>query len=451
MSELRLKSPEWTYHYTPKCVLMRRKPGSTDYKHVSVHRVPKSHRDPVQEYMMECIRPVLVAENKKRIQFTKAQLSKKERPLEKVPLCSDLKDAVRWMKSKGIKSKIAMFSILNACGSKTFKVSFKRAAMRWLHETKTLEKIHARAMKQKSRVEQDTHFALHTLYYLQFGRLAWSKVLNDTIQPTCPYADLATNFILTLTETNKCLCSCYTQYVLAASEEFEHSLVVSCSSPGHINIIVVCPDQRKKCSVAKTECKIELIPFRKKTTVCLGPAEYTKPTIYTMLDSGFRDNWYINVKTVVPEDEFRDMYTTDTRQVALVITTEQEIGCAQMYLTLNRWTVLDSIWNAIGTRETKSQARYDRDIKIINTIFRQNFNSLRKLHHALETYKRSALDVSRGDILEQVEKHKEDLRNARTVFKQAREQIKAISERVGDYPTINQFKNMYLSAYLSTG
>lgn len=54
----------------------------------------------------------------------------------------------------------------------------------------------------------------------------------------CPYASRAVNFMLTLAETDQGLCQSYTDYVIAAAEEFGYNNIHQCKMHGHIYPII---------------------------------------------------------------------------------------------------------------------------------------------------------------------------------------------------------------------
>ena len=303
---------------------------------------------------------------------------------EDVPKCSSFNDSIKWMNSEGIKSKIAMFNILSACESKTYTTSLKDGASRWLQEIILLNPIHTRAMAlYNENIEQDTFFALHTLYYLQFGRYAWDNISSvDNEAPTCPYGDNAKNFILTLLKTNTCLCTCYTQYVLAACEEFNHDLVVGCHLPGHINIVIVYPENKDLELLTRDDCIKSIFPLKYKHNICIDPNFkfdinlISQPTIYATFDAGFKNNFYLKITTKLTVNNFREKYVKNmTMNLKINLQTNRDkFPCESLFkMQTSQWNNIHMIMNAIGYRKTQTQQRYTKDIMSMNAIWGNHF------------------------------------------------------------------------------
>jgi hypothetical protein len=160
--------------------------------------------------------------------------------------CTKPKVALKWMRKKGIKSKTASLNILTACMSKTYNISIADASRRWLQEIEVMKRINtkvnnlAKSAKIKERHVKGAFFALCVLHYLVFGIHFDNHENPGEMNASCPYVDDAINFIITLVKTNKCVCKCYTEYVLAACEEFGYDdCVVPQRFPGHVNVAVI--------------------------------------------------------------------------------------------------------------------------------------------------------------------------------------------------------------------
>lgn len=369
--------------------------------------------------------------------------------------CQQVKTATAWVRSQGVKSKLAIFSILMACSSNTFKVSLEEATQRWKQEVSVLGQIDKRARAMSNDlVHQNCFFALHVLFYLQFGRFAWEPNKTFSIEPECPYADDAKNFILTLVKTNRCLCLCYTNYVLAAAEELGYSLVKRCSLPGHVNIAVVFPESQG--AVVTDDCQLDLL-VPNELDLCFMP-KILSYKIYTIIDAGFKDNWYIDIETV--EKKFSSLYKM--KGMNLVVEKKTDIVCNDRPLPGTEWDTLTAVLAQIAVRRDKQMGRFAFDAKVINAVWGmpvERLKALRRLKlarlEALHKFEEFDFDnVDSEDIvqvrrmLKQLDTHKKhtDRLEARIVkcYEKTFEDIRSFSRRMRPiaYPSSKQLESI---------
>lgn len=354
---------------------------------------------------------------KKQLTKTRKPIKAKYKTKQQIPPdCKQIKLAVKWMRSQGVKSKLAMFNILDACSSKSFSIDLVSATQRWLKEKEILKSIHLKAQKFVLPHQKATFFALNSLYYLQFGHKSWeenAEILTE-FEPSCPYTPDAKNFIITLVETNQCLCLCYTNYVVAAGEEFGYEkLIYSCHMPGHINIVIVYPDSQNPQSITYEECKSEKHFFLnfQELNICIDGKKIKQANryIYCELDSGFKNNWYMNIKTTETKQKFQDLYI---EQKNVFIQTQKKIVCNENFYP-SPWNVITSVFRRIAVRKDKNRLQEDLD-KII-AIWGTNFSLMKRLgvimkqrwspaqhHHPLSWEDKNKLGVMAAEVVKEL-------------------------------------------------
>ncbi len=141
-------------------------------------------------------------------------------------------DIVSGIAGLGVKSRVACFFASAASTSRSFSYTKEQAAKRWIKEvTGPLTIIHAHAMKYESDFQRHTSFGIGVLLFLMFGHV---EDIPADLEAMCPYTSGSNNFMLTLLETNTCLCLCYASYLVAAAEEFKMKSIHFCAEPGHV-------------------------------------------------------------------------------------------------------------------------------------------------------------------------------------------------------------------------
>jgi hypothetical protein len=79
---------------------------------------------------------------------------------------SKIKDMI----NMGIKSKIAMYYILDSEKSSKFKITFSEAVNSWVKEIKIFKAIYNNALKTlKNNLDISLYFTSHVLFYMKFG------------------------------------------------------------------------------------------------------------------------------------------------------------------------------------------------------------------------------------------------------------------------------------------
>lgn len=146
---------------------------------------------------------------------------------------------------RSIRSTTATYWIALGAESDYYGFPLQTLISRWLREVNgPLTAIHLRAKTIQDPDEQSMYFGLGVLYYLMFGLYDDAEMKRMTQQDwnkhynRCPYTHDAFNFILTLAETDQCQCQSYTNYVIAAAEEFDYNNIHECKIPGHIYPII---------------------------------------------------------------------------------------------------------------------------------------------------------------------------------------------------------------------
>jgi len=276
---------------------------------------------------------------------------------------SNSQTAIDMIKRKGVISKLATYTILQACSSKRIHVFITKAIHRWLEEKQTFEALKnlAREKYTKNKSEAATFFALHVLYYLQFGTKGWEISSDSSMKkksPSCPYTTDAMNFIVTLTETGGCQCHCYTNYVRAMAEEHGFEEVYGCGQDGHINIMVVDPTDTIDITIKNNSALYETI----------GEHNVKAPQICTVLDAGYRENMDMKICTV--DDTFKEKYNLGNIEKNLIISQQETISCTKTGLsnpTANKWNALTSVFNHILTRDDPS--RFEFDIELVEKVW----------------------------------------------------------------------------------
>jgi len=287
-------------------------------------------------------------------------------------------DYVDRVRSRGVKSNVAVFTILHALSYPDNGFSWRQCTERWLAEKKTLGPLHALAQaKFAKRCDQATFFALHVLYYLQFGHRAWTDEdppPEPGQAPSCPYTDDAVNFIVTLLQNGGCQCACYTHYVLAAAEEFGYSEVYPCSTIGHVNIVIVDPTlpvQRVARPHLDNRYRF-LYPYLEPTDrpaeldLSLGQAYIDQPGIHAVLDAGFRNNSTLQLHTW--DALFRERYDLHHLDRLVVTPSLANVRCtggkspSGHPSSLNKWSTMYAVLKRILTRKSRRLAVYDIDM-----------------------------------------------------------------------------------------
>jgi hypothetical protein len=304
---------------------------------------------------------------------------------------SDITPAVQWVRDQGIKSDTAVFAIIQSWSSQNNDNSLEKCTRRWQAEKLILASLHTLAQQQQRPHEQATFFALHVLNYLQFGEKGWEhtgSIRPSLYAPTCPYTNGAKNFIISLVETNKCQCNCYTSYVLAAAQEFGYPEIYACNLPGHVNIAIadtVRPHRSEPTAPIKLE-GFNLGEDREReieNLLNLGQTNIVTPQLYTVLDSGYEDNWYTMVETQEPKDSFLFKYTPRKKLPTLSITPlGPNFSCRYgdgQPAAMNGWNNLISAILYVATRVTVSISRFEYDIDVVGHIWDIDLSSLKAL------------------------------------------------------------------------
>jgi hypothetical protein len=406
-SSVKGKGPFYLFHTGFGFVLVLVQPHCSD---------SLSYEKPPPYFKLDEIAEIQTRSKKPRIAPTIIDMMLEDSDVTDIPTCEQIEKSVAWMKKKGIKSKIAMFNILFACHSNTFVITMQEATQRWIEEIRKMRVIHEKAQNfSPDLLQQNTYFALHTLILLQFGDLDITDLGYEMQVPACPYADDARNFIVTLLKTGKCLCACYTNYVLAAAEEFGYTLICKCVHEGaaHCNIAITYPkgDQDPTIDLQDKVCIKGPFDYCSKRTIQLS-------RIYAILDSGFRTNEYIKVTSVHKSQTFKKLYLGKQDSSIIRVIRNEDIQCpSNSPFTNSKWSFIAANLSYMALRRNKTIERFKTSLNIIIAIWGKAFAHLPILLDLIVTR-------TTPDNLE-----KEQDAVAKII-----QDIKHFSEEINDYP-----------------
>lgn len=254
------------------------------------------------------------------------------------------------IKDAGIRSKTAAFWIAEAAGSKTYPVSLDQAVQRWLQEVNgPLAEIdrQAKANYSEDPTTQAMFFGIRTMYYLMFGIYTEDQVerlqyQRRSINLQCPYTDYARNFMLTLITTGRCLCLCYTNYLLAAAEEFgytqiygHHDFETELEGSGHIFPIIV--DSTKRPDGGdRIVISIEA-GFQNNNYLLLRFYDHPDSENYLKLENVLQKLYFINIEVMDPEKKvfLENLYLQNSQWYQLI--------SALNHLMLKSWQSADNV------------------------------------------------------------------------------------------------------------
>jgi len=343
----------------------------------------------------------------------------------------DIPGAVQFLEEQGIRSELAKYTILQACSSTHHPVALGDATDRWLQETATIRPldkvVRDRFPAPENRHRAATCFALYVLYYLQFNHKSWepgSKPPDPYSPASCPYTTDAKNFIVTLAETGGCQCFCYTNYVRAMAEEYGYGEVYGCNQIGHVNIMIVDPTSPKEVGVQTTTWNYP--------GLAMDPAVVTTPAIYTVLDAGFRDNYFMEITTTEADQKFVELYNL-RYLTKLKVNTVTEITCRRGEWgnsTATRWNVITSVLNHIQTRADRS--RYEFDIGIVEQVWGLDLGVLKEIYRLLKQPNGSG---------------KPQLSIIKDLIQPFKQSLQVIADRWVEYPAPEQVSAILHSAF----
>lgn len=314
------------------------------------------------------------------------------------PNCNEIDKSIKYMKKIGIKSKLAMYYILMACKSESkigleykgltdslesyyygYKRSLKTISNRWLEEVSKMGENDRDAKKYILKKEQNTYFALSVLYDLQYERGGDKNEMTSK----CPYTPMAKNFIQTIIETNKCLCLCYTNYVLAAAEEYGYKLIKGLLMSSHIYLGIIDDEIILKKENDNEEYKITplLSNFPSNLNIKITN-EGSIPTLYCTFDSGFRKNSYIDIVTTEKKVNFQKKYTKNFPAIRIIdIENDRRLNIKTQFFVNKKyedgdWGIITSLLYSIPKKERMYQKKFDYFIYVINQLWGEYFTDL---------------------------------------------------------------------------
>jgi hypothetical protein len=200
----------------------------------------------------------------------------------------------------GVQSPTARVFIIDVINSESVNITLKKITSSYIYNKRIAGTIHIQVQtkyQDKPRHIQASIFATRVLHYLVFGSLAIDN--KKPIVASCPYTKDAKNFIITIAKSRKCLCLCYTSYVLAMAEEFGYEYdIIACNHEAHVNIAVLKYKGTQKKIRGKMQSHVEF-GNRKINTweASNGPETIPYCENFAIIDAGFTDNNYIIVET----------------------------------------------------------------------------------------------------------------------------------------------------------
>jgi hypothetical protein len=345
--------------------------------------------------------------------------------------CDDIANSVKYMKKRKIKSNLAMFYILMACKTESSKYGYekklKSISTRWLDEVKKMEEIE-RLNDFESKIDRNVYFATNVLFNLQFEK---GNNINK-----CPYTDKAKNFIQTILETNQCLCLCYTNYVLAAAQEFDYDLIYGCNVHGHIYIVIIDDSKKYKEETMTKEVKLwGDITFDMSIKV---DDKFFFPKIHTSLESGYYSNNKIIVETTLVRNF--DKYIVDKKNFFNVHKHgKSEYGKEKICKLINvdknfkddEWSIIAGIVHELPIKEKINRERYEYFIDVINELWGDFFSELKTLY---------GLSVERKNLKKKKEKEK----NTEKIINSVNEFSKVLGGRIKEDDDPHPGPNLFL-------
>jgi len=303
-------------------------------------------------------------------------------PQGDIPTCEQVSAGVAWLKSIGIRSRVAQYFIMDACLSVTFAVTLQESAVRWLEEKVKLKAIHDKMLTFNFEFahEKAYYFMVQTLYLLMYGSLSWLNLTQVKPVTTCPYTDNAKNMILALTRTGRCLCLCYANYVTAAAQEFGHDTIQLQSLPGHVRPVVLYADDARPLTpihVGSVKCK------GKSDVICSPEITYQIQEIFGIAEAGFRKNDHMEVELAddinssQTQKYFTDMVTSTYR--ILPTSAKDRVIPRNDFNPLFRksiWNELSSSLLRISHRNRVDISLTEHSINILTEIYSIDFDSL---------------------------------------------------------------------------
>jgi hypothetical protein len=296
--------------------------------------------------------------------------------------CRDPKTAVKYLQNMGIKSKLAIYTIIGACASEQsykYDRSLKSIGKQWLEEVRKAEVVYNECLQFLTKEQQNFYFALKILYLLEF---------KDTTENACPYAIGAKNFIIMLLETKKCLCLCYTFYVVALAEEFGLHLIRACPMALHIYVYIVKENgnTKKKLLLGKLK-NVKIFPKKGQKVSVLTKElkerlnlECRIPDFFGKIDSGFTDNDHIKVKT---DAATMKSVIAPYFPEGLVKNDLSSSNCTTMSVDDNNndadWTIVLSHLRELMYKKTMNLSRFSYFLDCINAVYAIDLSYFAKL------------------------------------------------------------------------
>ena len=331
-------------------------------------------------------------------------------------------------------SRVAMFYIELASRSETYAISLEDACAVWRQHKIVLTKIKRRCQwLGGSWVEQNISFALNALYYFMYDILMWKDENVNFKALKRHYQRRSKNFIISLTDSARCNCHGYTQYIVAAAEEMGYDLISSYATHMHLNIAI---SSGEGGSHMVGDSSSEYYPLFRGTVLDFGYGNTSLPDskVDTILDVGFDDNFHVKVQSALSQDDFKRRFLpTNVTHWAMVNVSSIlcKIICNQSQFWRNdEWNKICSLVRMITSRENATQEKFRHSMLLMSALWRIPLDDLISLSkHASSR----SVFVSHTSLLKRVIS-----------------EIGSYSLKLGYYPHPQQVYDIISSAYYST-
>ena len=262
-------------------------------------------------------------------------------------------DTIKYIRNRGIKSKIAIFNIISAVVSSTpqTRMSLEEAVQIWLKHKLVLEEINQEVNSThivtgiiSPQALQDVRFAVKAMKYLKFPeRYGRSQ---------CTYDITARNFIMAL-RSGKCQCQCYTEYLLAAAEEVNRPTIVPLTKESHVYVGIVDTDKVMSIDCKQDYEEILKVYYGNLRVKPCGNKKFEVHPVVAMVEAGFGNN-EAGFELKVPESYSK-------------IIPYYETFCYEGCRLVKAWendflTGMVSVWNSLGELVSHAAMRANNHI-----------------------------------------------------------------------------------------
>ena len=332
-------------------------------------------------------------------------------------------------------SRVAMFYIELASRSTTYDISLEDACEVWRQQKIALTKIKKRCQGLGgSWVEQNILFAMNALYFFMYDKLMWTDENANFEELKRGYQRRSKNFIVALTDSARCNCHGYTQYITAAAEEMGYNLISSYATRRHLNIAIssdVCGGRHVITPQALGSSDYYSLFRGTAFEFGYGNVSLSESKVDTILDVGFENNSHVKVQSALSQNVFRRKFLTkNVSHWAMVNVSSklEQIICNKSHFWHNdEWNKISSLVRMITSRERNTRDKFSHSILLVSALWKISLHDLISLSkHASST----TAFVSNTSLISGV-----------------LSEIKTYSLNLGFYPHPQQVHDIISSAY----